>query len=232
MKTQIRKSCFETNSSSMHAIVISKEQVQKDSINIYHPVRFEVHEFGWEHVRYYDSDFKAMYIWTCVVNNFLKNVYTGKKKKAWNGTEYDESYLELDINNPEYKNIKKTITKYLKNNGFNNDHIIFQETFEKEDWGSLKTGYIDHDPGIGFVKEILSSEDRFIRFLFNRDSMIETWNDNEWEINEDVEEALENKYWDEEKQQYKDGYWDAEEWAHFKLPISEDMIEWKYLKSN
>ena len=71
-----------------------------------------------------------------------------------------------------------------------------------------------------------------IRFLFNRDSMIETWNDNEWEIDEETEEALENKYWDEEKQQYKDGYWDAEEWAHFKLPIPEDMIEWKYLKSN
>ena len=33
--------------------------------------------------------------------------------------------------------------------------------------------------------------------------MIETWNDNEWEMDEDAEEALDKEYLDEETQQYK-----------------------------
>ena len=51
------------------------------------------------------------------------------------------------------------------------------------------------------------------------------------EIDEDVEEALDKEYFDEETQQYKDGHWEAWDWAHFNLP-PKNRIEWKYLKSN
>ena len=234
MKTQIRKSCFETNSSSMHAIVITNTKPDTEYLE-YRTLRFQVGEFGWSHIRYYDPDFKATYLWTIIINSFLKKVYTGNKKKGWNDTEYDEYYLVLDTENPEYQQIKKDIMDKLVKAGLKGRdewRVSFQEEFEKTSYGSLETGYVDHDPGLGFVKEILyGPADRFIRFLFNKDSMIETWNDNEWEVDEDIEEFIEREYFDEEKQQYKDGYWEAWDWAHFMLP-PESRIEWKYLKSN
>lgn len=233
MKIQIRKSCFETNSSSMHAIVVTNSKPDTEYLEC-RTLRFKVGEFGWEHIRYYDPDFKASYLWTIIVNSFLKKVYTGVMKKGWNDTEYEEYYLVLDKENPEYIQIKNDIIDKLKAVGMQEDEwrLSFQEEFEKTSYGSIETGYVDHDPGLGFVKEILyGPNDRFIRFMFNHDSMIETWNDNEWEIDEDVEEALDKEYFDEETQQYKDGHWEAWDWAHFNLP-PKNRIEWKYLKSN
>ena len=233
MKIQIRKSCFETNSSSMHAIVVTNSKPDTEYLE-YRTLEFKVGEFGWEHIRYYDPDFKASYLWTIIVNSFLKKVYTGVMKKGWNDTEYEEYYLALDKENPEYIQIKNDIIDKLKVVGMKEDEwsLSFQEEFEKTSYGSIETGYVDHDPGLGFVKEILyGPNDRFIRFLFNRDSMIETWNDNEWEIDEDIEEAIDKEYFDEETQQYKDGHWEAWDWAHFNLP-PESKIEWKYLKTN
>lgn len=230
MKTQIRKSCFETNSSSMHAIVITNSKPDTEYIG---SLNFTVDEFGWNHIRYYDPNYKASYLWTIIVNNFLKQVYTGEKISL-NGQEYDKCYFVFDIDNPEYQQIKKDITDKLAAIGMNVDewNLTFQEEFPKTDWGGLETGYVNHSPGIGFVKEILyGPDDRFIRFLFNRDSIVETWNDNEWDIEEYVEEKLTEEYWDEEKQEWKEGYWEAENWAHFMLP-PEDRIEWKYLKDN
>ena len=232
MKTQIRKSCFETNSSSMHAIVITNSKPDTEYIES-HSLNFKVDEFGWNHIRYYDPNYKASYLWTIIVNNFLKQVYTGEKISL-SGQEYDKCYFVFDIENPEYQQIKKDITDKLAAIGMNVDewNLTFQEEFPKTDWGGLETGYVNHSPGIGFVKEILyGPNDRFIRFLFNRDSIVETWNDNEWDIEEYVDEKLTEEYWDEEKQEWKEGYWEAENWAHFMLP-PEDRIEWKYLKGN
>ena len=46
MKRQVRKSVFETNSSSTHSICISKMPVDIDTSSI---VGFEIGEYGWEH---------------------------------------------------------------------------------------------------------------------------------------------------------------------------------------
>lgn len=231
MKTQIRKSCFETNSSSMHAIVITKDKPE----NIYtgYNCEFNVSEFGWEHRKYMDFMDKASYLWTIIVNSCLKTVYEGTFYTSnYDGKEYENYHYELDTEKEDYKKIKKAITDTLISIGFEDDgwSIRFQEEFPKTDWG-LETGYVDHSPGLGFVKEIVFDRDRLIRFLFSPTSFIETWNDNDWELDERTEEALEEKYFDKEKNEYKEGYWDAEEWAHFRMPREED-IEWKYLKSN
>ena len=75
--------------------------------------------------------------------------------------EYEEytRYFVFDIDNPEYQQIKKDITDKLAAIGMNVDewNLIFQEEFPKTDWGGLETGYVDHNPGIGFVKEIEKS---------------------------------------------------------------------------
>ena len=232
MKLQIRSSIFETNSSSMHAIVVAKDRPKE----IYdgYMREFEVDEFGWEHRTYRDFRDKAAYLWTIIVNNSLKKVYEGTFYKSnWGGEEkeYEHYHLELDKDNEWYKSVKKAITEALIKVGIDEDRIIFQEEFEKTSYGSLEVGYVDHDPGKGFINEIVFNEDRLIRYLFNDTSMIETWNDNEWHLDPKVEEALEAEYWDPEEEIYKDGYWEADDWAHFKIPNEKD-IEWKYLKSN
>ena len=232
MKTQIRKSCFETNSSSMHAIVITNKEPKE--IYTGYACEFRVGEFGWEHRRYMDVMDKASYLWTVIVNGSLKKVNEGTFYTSnYDGKEYENYHLELDIENERYKKIKQAIIDALVSIGFKNDgwDIRFQEEFEKTSYGSLETGYVDHDPGIGFAEEIVFNKDRLIRFLFNPSSFIETWNDNDWELDPKIEEELEKKYWNEETQDYKDGYWEAEDWAYFRMPPEED-IEWKYLKSN
>lgn len=219
MKTQIRKCCFETNSSSMHAIAITSKRPKIDCAE-YESIEFDVNEFGWSHITYYDTYHKASYLWTSIVNAFIIRVND-------KGEKY---HYELDVNNPEYIKRKEAIRTALIHAGFEDDewNIRFQEIFEKEDWGGISTGYIDHDPGLGFVDEIIFNEDRLLRYLFNDSSIITTWNDNEWYLDKDVEEKLEKEYSIGEYE-HKDGYWEAEEWAHFNIP---EDTEWKYLKGN
>lgn len=70
MKTSIRPQSFETNSSSQHAIVFSKDyDISKAS---------EIHsvyggEFGWEYETYTEPEEKLSYLWTAIKNNSNKD---------------------------------------------------------------------------------------------------------------------------------------------------------------
>ena len=63
MKRQIRKSVFETNSSSTHAICITKK---KDNYKLPDHIDFEFGEFGWECKEYEDTYNKASYLITAI----------------------------------------------------------------------------------------------------------------------------------------------------------------------
>ena len=62
MKMTIRKSVFETNSSSTHAICISNNipDVRRDV------VEFTLDDFGWESDYYYGIHSKACYLWSAI----------------------------------------------------------------------------------------------------------------------------------------------------------------------
>ena len=64
MKIQIRKNCFETNSSSTHAICITKAGV--DMNNLPKHVTFEHGEFGWENAEYSSVYSKASYLYQAI----------------------------------------------------------------------------------------------------------------------------------------------------------------------
>ena len=64
MKRQIRRSCFETNSSSTHAICITKEDYTKSNY-----IEFEIGEFGWEFDIYSDVHSRASYLITAIFNS-------------------------------------------------------------------------------------------------------------------------------------------------------------------
>ena len=72
MKKQIRRSCFETNSSSTHAICITKRKIDKD--NLPSEVEFKHDEFGWEFRVHEDILTKASDLYT-YENDKRKNNY-------------------------------------------------------------------------------------------------------------------------------------------------------------
>ena len=114
MKRQIRKSVFETNSSSTHAICITKK---KDNYKIPKHIDFEFGEFGWEYGEYSDTRNKASYLITAIFSfskseadenlTRLKNILDSHnitysipepkvKSYTWNKTEH--FYYDLDYN--------------------------------------------------------------------------------------------------------------------------------------
>ena len=151
---KIRNGCFETNSSSVHAMIIAKKNVDPMDTT----VNFNIGEFGWEECEYHDIDDKASYFYTaaCAVKGYdvsdeITNILSSYGIKCKFGIAKFESYKS------SYNN--KTYT-YLDN------------------------GYIDHDEDCAdFVNTLMNDADMFVRFLFNDDSFVHTGNDNsemEW----------------------------------------------------
>lgn len=213
MKLQIRSNIFETNSSSVHAITVSKNKLQIDPFYI--NCDFRVGNFGWNHVKYFNFKDKASYLWTCIVNHFV--VYK-------NNTTY------FNNTDPTYLRYKNTIKKILIDFGFSEDSIWFQEEFKRNDWGYLKTGGIDHNPGRDFIEGLIFNRDRLIRYLFNDESCITTWNDNEWYISprkriQQEKDILPENYTSKEWREW----YRRTQWRHFDIPHN---TEWKYLKTN
>jgi hypothetical protein len=77
MKRQIRKSVFETNSSSTHAICITKSDVDKTNLPNY--VEFEHGEFGWEVTEYHGLHSKASYLYQAICSCYYED--DDKKEK-------------------------------------------------------------------------------------------------------------------------------------------------------
>lgn len=77
MKRQIRRNCFETNSSSTHAICITKRKIDKD--NLPSKVEFKHDEFGWEFEVYEDVLTKASYLYQAICD---LHYYENDKRKT------------------------------------------------------------------------------------------------------------------------------------------------------
>lgn len=87
---QIRKSVFETNSSSTHAICISKKEVDREKIRG-KKIHFELHDFGWE---FSTEANVADYLYTGICSAFKREMYEeylGKLKEILDkhGVEYE-----------------------------------------------------------------------------------------------------------------------------------------------
>lgn len=167
MKKQIRKGTFETNSSSVHCISISKFLPE---VYTGYGADFKCGEFGWEHRTYYGPEDKMSYLWTAIITNFTE--WVEKPNGGYN------RFVKTD--DPEYIKIKNAIIEALEYVGFENDgwNIRFQE----EPSGTLynEYGYIDHCPNKeDFIYPIVFDRDRLLRYLFNDESCVSTGNDND-----------------------------------------------------
>lgn len=151
MKRQIRKSTFETNSSSTHAICISKEKVAKGAIPSF--VKFNHGEFGWMCCRYDTVSERASYLYQAICDLY----YEDSEKKS----EHIDSLRSV-----------------LSNYGV---ECEFEGEFESIDNNSYEweNGYVDHaEEAREFVDSVMDSDDLLIRYLFGN-SVIITGNDND-----------------------------------------------------
>lgn len=93
MKRQIRRSVFETNSSSTHAICIAKGDYNKNDY-----IKFEIGEFGWEFDTYYDVHSKASYLITAI---FSSNKDYADEKLQQLKDILDSNNIKYDIPTPK-----------------------------------------------------------------------------------------------------------------------------------
>ena len=151
MRRQIRRSVYETNSSSTHAICIAKDGYElKDHID------FHTGEYGWECNEYGDLDNKASYLITAILSM--------DKESA------DEKLIQLegilDENEITYTIPELNVNSYAYGK-------------EKHYYYDIGYDYIDHAGELrSWLDDLLSDSDKLFRYLFG-DSFIVTGNDND-----------------------------------------------------
>ncbi|MBQ6482717.1 MAG: hypothetical protein IJI45_16535 [Anaerolineaceae bacterium] len=156
MNSLIRRGCFETNSSSVHAIIIQKQNV-KPYLYEGQILFIEHHDFGWSPEYFSEPSTLASYYCEWLIHS-----------------SYDEDKGKW----------KKRITERLNNfadimykNGvtvdFPEDYIRFNG------WGGLVEGYIDHVSELDeFFEPMEHHEKRLLTYIFGPENYIETGNDN------------------------------------------------------
>ena len=148
---QIRRSVFETNSSSVHSISIIKKV---DSVAIPKQIFFDNEcEFGWSVETLNDVNSKANYLMSAIA-------CTAKDKD------------ELDRN-------VELFLGALSGTKCNNYGLTFEyHHWDGHDYFSF--GGIDHGNELEeWVQELLGNHDLLYNFLFSENSVIQTGNDND-----------------------------------------------------
>ena len=154
MKSQIRISVFETNSSSTHSICI-----KKDVSDYPDHVHFGRGEFGWEPEAYNDMWTKAEYLHEAILDNVDSKVQYERIK----------SKIEEILSN---KNITCTWDDRLEWNTYK-DGTEYECSFK---------GYIDHGRELNdWIEDLLNNFDLLYSFLFSDNSWVITGNDNGYE---------------------------------------------------
>lgn len=160
MKLTCRAGCWETNSSSVHAIAISKKKIDIDELHSEYAflstLNFHHGEFGWEHKLYNYVGDKASYLYQAI----------------WE--VYSPSYTSKANESPEREKalnwLYDTLGKYGINAEFDKKH------YDEYNWC---IGYIDHGTQLQeFVSKIIGNEKRLLAYLFG-ESEICTSNDND-----------------------------------------------------
>lgn len=140
----IRKSVFETNSSSTHSICISKKMPEK----LPKKITFKAVKYGWEIDEVFDT---ASYLYTALFN--------------------ESTQLETDL-----AHIASVLEKHGIKYDFKPVQMQFYSYYKKF---IVVDRWIDHSNQLAdFLKDIMSDDDRLLRFLCAPDSKILTGNDN------------------------------------------------------
>ncbi len=164
MKQQIRKSVFETNSSSSHSLTMGTGDLAavpfSPSVLRRGEVALQVGEYGWEYRRYYTPIEKLNYLLTQVTGG--KDIPTG---------EPEDNVRTLCESHERVAMLCRVVKEHT-----GCDVVV-----------NPGSGYIDHDSeGVGM--ELFNNEDTLRRFIFDQTAYVETSNNNAsapWKISTD-----------------------------------------------
>lgn len=158
MKRQIRRGTFETNSSSTHAICITKSDIDKNTLPKH--ITFTHGEFGWEFDVHEDSWTKASYLYQAICDTSdgiekqkkldkIKNLldaYGVSCEFASDQNKYDDGYIdhsnETDELIAELLGDGEKLVRYLFGDSFivtgNDNGDAFDDYMrgENSDWNS------------------------------------------------------------------------------------------------
>ena len=156
MKRVIRSNCFETNSSSVHAIVIDRrsELQTPDPCGI----GFTLGEFEWEWETYSGTDSRASYLWTAIICNYGDDLVDGVANYRTEPVLGWMDYLKSAIHRKFGDNVEPYFQFPNKNSWFGIDH-------------SYALG--------GWLEHLREDEDDLLSYLFGEGSVIRTGNDND-----------------------------------------------------
>ena len=166
MKIQIRKSVFETNSSSVHTLTITKNP---NNLKFPKKLIFDSGDYGWEHACLTTPEEKASYLWEGIIY-----VFPDHKNK----------------NLTEYNKVIASITKILKSVGVKAVFKYNNPKYEESEWGNcyefcdkdgnVDDGYMDHPSELcTFLYDVCFDKTKLLNYLFSTESFIKTGNDNE-----------------------------------------------------
>lgn len=173
---QIRRSVFETNSSSTHSVSIKNSNDKKEFKLIIdrdtNKVISGFGEFGWEIENYFDADTKLRYLITLVLE---LNRNTNNK---------DFSIYEIE----DFKKIEEVVSEHCNCSGIEvlGDLEIEENKYSKEYSYYVYSdfGYIDHQSCDEYnsLQDFLDEWNVTIEeFIFDPNVILHTDNDNYWE---------------------------------------------------
>lgn len=106
----VRSNMFETNSSSVHAIVVNPSDVLPEANEI-KDLYFELGEFGWEVKVYQTTRERASYLWTAICRNC-----TEEERYRWC------AYLD-EVVNSKYPDVKLDFQQPKDDDFYYVDHV-------------------------------------------------------------------------------------------------------------
>lgn len=163
----IRRSVFETNSSSTHAIAITKSDKNLQSPG-YISLDYDG-EYSWDYKVINDLDGKFTYL-AVIASNYIDNLFKDPERE-----EFYKSHEGINISEFELRFFMDKLKKLGFSFGDREDKIVNRLCHENDyDY------FIDHgDDAVGLYLSLLKDDDKLKRFLLSSDSFITTGNDND-----------------------------------------------------
>ena len=187
---QIRTGVFETNSSSVHSICISKNTEIEPHSEIY----FAFGDYGWQEDTLDSCHERAAYLWTSIIECY-----------GWR-----EEFI------PKIEEIKIKITEMLNSEGIECDFAKYEiktSSYDNKKYCEID-GYVDHgSETTGFIQAVINDKNKLLHYLFSPESVVYTGNDNtDWNpqtfgvadeyCNDENYHTISNPYHDETKYEY------------------------------
>lgn len=163
MKRQVRKSVFETNSSSIHSLSIRKAD-SSDAIKKYmqdngKTLNVKGDCFGWEFETYETPDKKLSYVYTLACSY------------SWDEYLMMKEFMREALQSAGFE----PIFEEMKERKYSADGDSYVEPVQRNSWDVC----IDHSECLErFAHDIFSDKNLMLSFIFNEGSFILTGNDN------------------------------------------------------